>query len=159
MNHSYISLAECTWVLLKHMNAREHRDWHVSLVRRALLTSTVYPCVEASPDRQLRLSCSSTMQRGGLLPRRLLWVGATGGGKEDRVSCGVTGAADSACCCSPSRPPVLDCRDSFGECGRAEHFPGAWGRQGSRGVGWLLVLVKDAGWGLCSADTEIGVCS
>lgn len=36
--------------MLKHINAREHRDWHVSLVRRALTASTVYPRVGASSE-------------------------------------------------------------------------------------------------------------
>lgn len=82
MNHSYISLAERTGVLLKHVNAREHRDWHMSLVSRALLTNTVYPCVEASPPRLPQPSRFSIAQSRGACPRRMLGAGAAGRGRQ-----------------------------------------------------------------------------
>ena len=68
--------------MLKHRNAREHRDWRASLVRRALLTNTVYPRVEASPHRQpwpSRLSPKAALGRGAGRGRRWGLQGPLGG--------------------------------------------------------------------------------
>lgn len=143
MNHSYISLAERTRVLLKHMNAGEHRDWHMSLVRRALLTNTVYPCVEASPHRQPQPSRSSTVQRGDHPPRKLLWVGAAGRGKAKGAVAqqGLQAVHGAAC---QTNPLVLGCTGNFCGAEWSVSLLCAAGR-GAGGVGWHLILAKDAG--------------
>lgn len=74
MNHSSISLAEHTWVLLKHMNAGEHRDWHVFLVSRA----SQIPCVPAG--RLPQLPVTAALQQRDWYPEGCSGLGLQAGG-------------------------------------------------------------------------------
>lgn len=126
MNHSSISLAEHTWVLLKHMNAGEHRDWHVFLVSRA----SQIPCVPAG--RLPWLPVTAALQQGDWHPDGCSGLGLQAGG----------------CVCMGAAAGALGAEEHF--CDVGEVVESGWRE--------LLVLAKDAGWGLCT-DTEIRVCS
>ena len=82
-------------------------------------------------------------------------MGAAGRGRAE--SCGERGLQAVRAATCQNCPLVLGCCGKFlGELERG-HFPGAPGGQDSWGVGWLLVLGKDARWASAALTLKLGV--